>query len=204
MESRIAASEGGRAAQKWTLQFALGAAPLPRSGSHTRQHARCSTGDFVLGPVSLQVKAGRADRHHRTERAGRSTLLRLLLDRRYRMRDPSRHWAPAWRSGDRPGPRRILRVDRLVDRFGSGCPHLVDRRRADPARRNSVCAQTRNGTARRRPLSPGRRTRRVCKLLLRALPEPTCGTRRTDRTTSTCRHRRQLEGAGSYQVLCCW
>ncbi|BBZ01914.1 heme ABC transporter ATP-binding protein [Mycolicibacterium chitae] len=83
MESRIARLEEVVEPRKeWTLQFTIGAAPRSSSVVATLDNAVVRQGDFVLGPVSLQVAAGERIGITGPNGAGKSTLLRLLLGRR--------------------------------------------------------------------------------------------------------------------------
>ncbi|MUL75154.1 ribosomal protection-like ABC-F family protein [Mycolicibacterium sp. CBMA 226] len=82
MESRIARLEEVEEPRKeWTLQFTIGAAPRSSSVVATLDNAVVRHGDFVLGPVSLQVDAGERIGITGPNGAGKSTLLRLLLGR---------------------------------------------------------------------------------------------------------------------------
>ena len=82
MESRIARMEEVVEPRKeWTLQFTIGAAPRSSSVVATLDNAVVRQGDFVLGPVSLQVDAGERIGITGPNGAGKSTLLRLLLGR---------------------------------------------------------------------------------------------------------------------------
>lgn len=82
MESRIARLEEVEEPRKeWTLQFTIGAAPRSSSVVATLDDAVVRQGDFVLGPVSLQVDAGERIGITGPSGAGKSTLLRLLLGR---------------------------------------------------------------------------------------------------------------------------
>ena len=82
MESRIARLEEVVEPRKeWTLEFAIGAAPRSSSVVATLDNAVVRQGEFVLGPVSLQVDAGERIGIIGPNGAGKSTLLRLLLGR---------------------------------------------------------------------------------------------------------------------------
>lgn len=84
MESRIARLEEVEEPRKeWTLQFSIAAAPRSSSVVATLDNAVVRQGDFVLGPVSLQVNAGERIGITGPNGAGKSTLLRLLLGRRH-------------------------------------------------------------------------------------------------------------------------
>ncbi|RPA19856.1 ABC-F family ATP-binding cassette domain-containing protein [Gordonia sp. OPL2] len=82
MESRIARlEEVAEPRKEWVLEFTIGAAPRASSVVATLNNAVVRQGDFVLGPVSLQVDA--QDRIGITgpNGAGKSTLLKVLLGR---------------------------------------------------------------------------------------------------------------------------
>jgi ATPase subunit of ABC transporter with duplicated ATPase domains len=82
MESRIARLEEVVEPRKeWTLEFTIGAASRSSSVVATLDNAVVRQGEFVLGPVSLQVDAGERIGITGPNGAGKSTLLRLLLGR---------------------------------------------------------------------------------------------------------------------------
>ena len=82
MESRIARLEEVEEPRKeWSLQFTIGRAPRSSSVVATLANAFVRQGDFVLGPVSLQVDAGERIGITGPNGAGKSTLLKLLLGR---------------------------------------------------------------------------------------------------------------------------
>ena len=82
MESRIARLDDVEEPRKeWTLQFTIAAAPRSSSVVATLAGAVVRRGDFVLGPVSLQVDAGERIGITGSNGSGKSTLLRLLLGR---------------------------------------------------------------------------------------------------------------------------
>ena len=83
MESRIARLEEVVEPRKeWTLEFTIGAAPRSSAVVATLDNAVVRQGDYVLGPVSLQVDSGERIGITGPNGAGKSTLLRLLLGRR--------------------------------------------------------------------------------------------------------------------------
>jgi len=83
MESRIARlEEVAEPRKEWTLQFSIGAAPRSSAVVATLDNAVVRQGEFVLGPVSLQLDAGERVGITGPNGAGKSTLLRLLLGRR--------------------------------------------------------------------------------------------------------------------------
>lgn len=82
MESRIARlEEVDEPRKEWTLEFTIGSAPRSSSVVATLDNVVVQQGDFVLGPVSLQVDAGDRIGITGPNGAGKSTLLRLLLGR---------------------------------------------------------------------------------------------------------------------------
>lgn len=84
MESRIARLEEVEEPRKeWSLQFSIAAAPRSSAVVATLDNAVVRQGDFVLGPVSLQVNAGERIGITGPNGAGKSTLLRLLLGRQH-------------------------------------------------------------------------------------------------------------------------
>ena len=83
MESRIARlTEVAKPRNEWQMQSTIGAAPRSSSVVATLANAVVRQGEFVLGPVSLQVDAGERIGITGPNGAGKSTLLRLLLGRR--------------------------------------------------------------------------------------------------------------------------
>ena len=83
MESRIARlEEVAEPRKEWVLEFTIAAAPRSSSVVATLDNAVVRQGDFVLGPVALQVDAGERIGITGPNGAGKSTLLRLLLGRR--------------------------------------------------------------------------------------------------------------------------
>lgn len=123
MESRIARlEEVAEPRKEWVLEFTIGAAPRSSSVVATLANAVVRQGDFVFGPVSLQVDAGERIGITGPNGAGKSTLLRVLLGRL--QPDEGRASLGVNVSigeidqarGDFTGP------DRLVDRFEQRLP----------------------------------------------------------------------------------
>ncbi|WP_241548751.1 ribosomal protection-like ABC-F family protein [Gordonia alkanivorans] len=80
MESRIARlDEVAEPRKEWVLEFTIGSAPRSSSVVSTLNNAVVRQGDFVMGPVSIQVNAGERIGITGPNGAGKSTLLRLLL-----------------------------------------------------------------------------------------------------------------------------
>ena len=80
MESRIARlEEVAEPRKEWELRFEIAAAPRSSSVVATLDAATVERGDFVLGPVSVQVAAGDRIGITGANGAGKTTLLRLLL-----------------------------------------------------------------------------------------------------------------------------
>ncbi len=178
MESRIARlDEVVEPRKEWTLEFTIGAAPRSSSVVATLDNAVVRQGEFVLGPVSLQVDAGERIGITGPNGAGKSTLLRLLLGRLRpdawprelrRKRRNRRDRSDACRFHRVRPARRSLRASRAV---------LADRRCANPAR--EVRAARRPCRTRVDDLSPGERTRaglallQACGTNVLVLDEPT-------------------------------
>lgn len=117
MESRIARlEEVAEPRKEWTLQFTIGAAPRSSGVVATLDNAVVRQGDFVLGPVSLQVDVGERIGITGPNGAGKSTLLRLLLGRR----------APDEGRASLGASVAIGEIDQARDSF-SGPGRLVDR-----------------------------------------------------------------------------
>ena len=194
MESRIARlEEVAEPRKEWTLQFTLGRRPAP---ARWWPHSTTPLFDRRFRPWA-KVTSGRsrrADRYHRTERAGKVDAAAAVARPACRMRDESA-WAPAWRSGRSTRPAPNSPGPTASSTASSNGAHTVDRRRADPAR-EIRSARRPCGTARRRPLA-GERTRRVCAAA--GLRNQRAGTRRTDEPPRPARHRRQLERRWRYQ-----
>ncbi|WP_412475262.1 ABC-F family ATP-binding cassette domain-containing protein [Gordonia sp. LUNF6] len=82
MESRIARLEEVVEPRKeWVLEYSIGAAPRSSSVVSTLNDAVVRQGEFVLGPVSLQVNAGERIGITGPNGAGKSTLLGLIVGR---------------------------------------------------------------------------------------------------------------------------
>jgi ATPase subunit of ABC transporter with duplicated ATPase domains len=80
MESRIARLEDVEEPRKeWELRFGIAAAPRSSAVVATLDGATLRRGDFVLGPVSVQVAAGDRIGITGPNGAGKTTLLKLLL-----------------------------------------------------------------------------------------------------------------------------
>ncbi|GGF17456.1 ABC-F family ATP-binding cassette domain-containing protein [Williamsia phyllosphaerae] len=83
MESRIARlDEVVEPRKEWSLEFTIGSAPRSSSVIATLDDAVVRQGNFVLGPLSLQIDAGERVGITGPNGAGKSTFLRLLLGRR--------------------------------------------------------------------------------------------------------------------------
>ncbi|BBX28052.1 ribosomal protection-like ABC-F family protein [Mycolicibacterium alvei] len=178
MESRIARlDEVEEPRKEWTLQFTIGAAPRSSAVVATLDNAVVRQGDFVLGPVSLQVDAGERIGITGANGAGKSTLLRLLLGRR----QPDEGRASLGASvaiGEIDQARaEFTGTARLVDRFEQ---HLPDWSTADV--RTLLAKFGLRADHVERPvdeLSPGERTRaglallQACGTNVLVLDEPT-------------------------------
>ena len=144
MESRIARlAEVAEPRKEWTLEFTIGSAPRSSSVVATLDNAVVRQGDFVLGPVSLQIDAGERIGITGPNGAGKSTLLKLLLGRQQpdegraslgtsvaigeidqaradfsgpgRLVDRFEQWVPSWSTAD---------VRTLLAKFGLRADHV--------------------------------------------------------------------------------
>ncbi|QYF75026.1 ABC-F family ATP-binding cassette domain-containing protein [Cryobacterium sp. PAMC25264] len=83
MESRIKRlDEVDEPRKEWKLEFTIGPAPRSSTVVSVLNDAIVRQGDFVFGPVSLQVNAGERIGITGPNGAGKTTLLRALLGRR--------------------------------------------------------------------------------------------------------------------------
>jgi ATPase subunit of ABC transporter with duplicated ATPase domains len=123
MESRIARLEEVQEPRKeWTLEFTIGAAPRSSSVVATLDDAVVRQGDFVLGPVSLQVDAGERIGITGPNGAGKSTLLRVLLGRRQPDKGRASLGANVAIGEIDQARADFTGSDRLVDRFEERVP----------------------------------------------------------------------------------
>jgi len=82
MESRIARlDEVDEPRKEWQLEFTIGSASRSSAVVATLSQAEFHQGDFVLGPVSLQVNGGERIGITGPNGSGKTTLLRALLGR---------------------------------------------------------------------------------------------------------------------------
>ncbi|SHR39690.1 Putative ABC transporter, ATP-binding protein [Mycobacteroides abscessus subsp. abscessus] len=178
MESRIARLEEVVEPRKeWVLEFTIGAAPRSSAVVATLENAVVRQGEFVLGPVSLQVDAGERIGITGPNGAGKSTLLRLLLGRQQPDEGRASLGANVAIGEIDQARADFTGTDRLVDRFEQRVPawSTVDARtllakfglRADHVERTVD------------ELSPGERTRaglallQACGTNVLVLDEPT-------------------------------
>ncbi|WP_185994701.1 ABC-F family ATP-binding cassette domain-containing protein [Nocardioides campestrisoli] len=178
MESRIARLEEVEEPRKeWVLQFDIAAAPRSSSVVATLDGALVRQGDFVLGPVSLQVSAGDRIGITGPNGAGKTTLLRLLLG----------HRAPDEGRASRGASVAVGEIDQarsglaeelpLGDAFEAVVPELTSGEVRTLLAKFGLKADQVNSTVGR--LSPGERTRAAMALLqargvnLLVLDEPT-------------------------------
>ncbi|RIR65864.1 ABC-F family ATP-binding cassette domain-containing protein [Mycobacteroides abscessus] len=123
MESRIARLEEVVEPRKeWVLEFTIGAAPRSSAVVATLENAVVRQGEFVLGPVSLQVDAGERIGITGPNGAGKSTLLRLLLGRQQPDEGRARLGANVAIGEIDQARADFTGTDRLVDRFEQRVP----------------------------------------------------------------------------------
>ncbi|WP_078314773.1 ABC-F family ATP-binding cassette domain-containing protein [Mycobacterium sp. D16Q16] len=123
MESRIARLEEVVEPRKeWVLEFTIGAAPRSSSVVATLDNAVVRQGDFVLGPVSLQVDTGERIGITGPNGAGKSTLLRLLLGRQQPDEGRASMGANVAIGEIDQARADFTGTDRLVDRFEQRVP----------------------------------------------------------------------------------
>ncbi|MET0956422.1 MAG: ABC-F family ATP-binding cassette domain-containing protein [Cryobacterium sp.] len=178
MESRIARlDEVDEPRKEWQLEFTIGSAPRSSTVVSTLNEAVLRQGDFVLGPVSLQVNAGERIGITGPNGAGKTTLLRALLGRQ----------APDSGSASLGASVLIGEIDQarasvtggatLVEIFESRLPDLAAGEIRTLLAKFSLAADHVNRPA--DDLSPGERTRAGLALLqatgvnLLVLDEPT-------------------------------
>jgi len=164
MESRIARlDEVEEPRKEWELRFDIAAAPRSSTVVATLDGATVRRGDFVLGPVSVQVDAGDRIGITGPNGAGKTTLLQLLLGQA----EPDEGRASQGASlavGEIDQARAVLPEDAtLGDAFEAAVPDL------SPADARTLLAkfglkadQVGSVVAR---LSPGERTRAAMALL---------------------------------------
>lgn len=123
MESRIARLEEVVEPRKeWVLEFTIGAAPRSSAVVATLENAVVRQGEFVLGPVSLQVDAGERIGITGPNGAGKSTLLRLLLGRQQPDEGRASLGANVAIGEIDQARADFTGTDRLVDRFEQRVP----------------------------------------------------------------------------------
>ena len=178
MESRIARMEEVDEPRKeWQLEFTIGAAPRSSAVVATLSNAEFRQGDFVLGPLSLQINGGERIGITGPNGAGKSTLLRALLGRQ-KADAGSAHLGPSISVGEIDQARALLAgVRPLAASFELLLPEL------SPAEARTLLAKFGlKADHVNRPvdeLSPGERTRAGLALLqargvnLLVLDEPT-------------------------------
>jgi len=178
MESRIARLEEVEEPRKeWVLKFDIADAPRSSSVVATLDAATARLGDFVLGPVSLQVTAGDRVAITGPNGAGKTTLLRLLLG--HAMPDDGRASMGATVAvGEIDQARTSLAEDRsLGDAFEAVVPAMTPAEVRTLLAKFGLKADQVASLVER--LSPGERTRAAMALLqargvnLLVLDEPT-------------------------------
>ncbi|WP_078325720.1 ABC-F family ATP-binding cassette domain-containing protein [Mycobacteroides salmoniphilum] len=123
MESRIARlEEVDEPRKEWVLEFTIGAAPRSSSIVAALDNAVVRQGEFVLGPVSLQVDAGERIGITGPNGAGKSTLLRLLLGRQQPDEGRASMGANIAVGEIDQARADFTGTDRLVDRFEQRVP----------------------------------------------------------------------------------
>lgn len=123
MESRITRLEEVVEPRKeWVLEFTIGAAPRSSAVVATLENAVVRQGEFVLGPVSLQVDAGERIGITGPNGAGKSTLLRLLLGRQQPDEGRASLGANVAIGEIDQARADFTGTDRLVDRFEQRVP----------------------------------------------------------------------------------
>ncbi|WP_100463963.1 ABC-F family ATP-binding cassette domain-containing protein [Mycobacteroides abscessus] len=123
MESRIARlDEVVEPRKEWVLEFTIGAAPRSSAVVATLENAVVRQGEFVLGPVSLQVDAGERIGITGPNGAGKSTLLRLLLGRQQPDEGRASLGANVAIGEIDQARADFTGTDRLVDRFEQRVP----------------------------------------------------------------------------------
>ena len=178
MESRIAQlEEVDEPRKEWALQFSIGSAPRSSSVVATLNEASVRRGDFVLGPVSLQVSAGERIGITGPNGAGKTTLLRLLLGRQAAASGTASLGATVAVGEVDQGRTGFEESLPLGDAFGAAVPAMT------PADVRTLLAKfglkSDQVTSRVGRLSPGERTRAALALLqargvnLLVLDEPT-------------------------------
>ena len=147
MESPDRPARRGRGAAQGVGAAVHASAPRRGRARWSRPSTRppLRRGDFTLGPVSLQVDARRADRHHRPQRRRQDDAAAAAARPAARPTTGTRQPRRQRRDRrDRPGPHRAApRTCRSATRSRRVVPDLAPGRRAHPAR--EVRAQGRPG-----------------------------------------------------------
>ena len=188
MESRIARLEEVVEPRKeWVLEFTIGSAPRSSSVVSTLSDAVVRRGDFVLGPVSLQVNAGERIGITGPNGAGKSTLLRLLFgDLEPDSGDARLSANVAIGEGDRPVASALHRSAAARRALRGVRPRLHQRRGPHPAREVRVTRRPRQ-PAGERAVAGGAHQGGVG---VAASPRHQCpGARRADQSPRPCRDR---------------
>ena len=109
--------------KEWQLQFSIAAAPRSGDVVAVARDATVQRGDFVLGPVDLQLDLRDRVAVTGPNGAGKSTLLALLLGRTPPTVGPGRASAPACVVGEVDQARAAFEGDEpLVDAFSREVP----------------------------------------------------------------------------------